>query len=489
MTFTPTPEQLSIVSAATSTKDNLIISALAGAAKTSTLVMVAEALAPQRMLCLAFNKRIATEMKDRLPPTCEAKTLNSLGHGIWSDVLGKRLEIRTTKSYDILSARLDTLPADEKKEAYGSLADLLEVLRQGKSSGWIPDAYSRKSNRLLSDDEFFASTDEKLPDYFQDLITAVACESLDQAFAGILDFDDQILLPTIFPAPFPRYPVVLIDEAQDLSPLNHAMLRKLVGTRRIIAVGDSCQAIYGFRGASASSMKELESAFSMTKLILSTSFRCPRSVVEHVRWRAPHMKYPDWAKQGNVRRWDDWTLDQIPPNAVVLCRNNAPLFSLAIKMLKASRYPELVGNDIGKGLLKIMRKLGKPNLPQDEVLIAIDRWLEEKKSKSRNHGPYLDKAECMYVFAKQGRTLDDAISYAEHVFNSQGSIKLMTVHRSKGLEFDSVFILEEKLIGHEGQERNLRYVAVTRTKDLLTYIDFEGLDEAPKLASAIPATM
>ena len=67
------------------------IKALAGAAKTSTLVLIAKALPNVRMLCLAFNKKIATEMEARLPSNCTAMTLNSLGHRTWAECSGRRL--------------------------------------------------------------------------------------------------------------------------------------------------------------------------------------------------------------------------------------------------------------------------------------------------------------------------------------------------------------------------------------------------------------
>src|SRR5690606_15559153 len=98
--LTPTEEQLAIIEAATKTEDNLIISALAGAAKTSTLVMVAEAV-KSPMLCLAFNRRIADEMRQRLPSHCEAMTLNSLGHRVWGRSIGRRLVVNTRKNYEI----------------------------------------------------------------------------------------------------------------------------------------------------------------------------------------------------------------------------------------------------------------------------------------------------------------------------------------------------------------------------------------------------
>src|SRR6266576_1763143 len=107
--LTPTVEQAAIIEAARSTQDNLLINALAGAAKTSTLVMIAHALPSTIMLSLAFNKRIATEMKDRLPSNVMCKTLNALGHGVWAQACSRRLVLDTKKSYTILKGLVDGL--------------------------------------------------------------------------------------------------------------------------------------------------------------------------------------------------------------------------------------------------------------------------------------------------------------------------------------------------------------------------------------------
>lgn len=476
MTFTPTPEQELIVAAARDTEENLLVSALAGAAKTSTLVLIAEALPETRILCLAFNKKIATEMQARLPSNCTAMTLNSLGHRVWGDVLGRRLIIESNKCGDLLKAEIDRLDEDTKKAAWDGFSDLLRTIGFAKQCGYIPDGYGKGAKPLMGDDAFFAHYEERLEQWEVDLVREVYWKSLDLAWRGTLDFDDQVLMPTIFPAPFPRYPLILVDEAQDLSALNHATLKKLV-IRRLIAVGDKCQAIYGFRGAHEESMELLRSSFKMTELSLTVSFRCPVKVVEHARFRAPAMKYPEWAKPGSVDWKTNWSPTELPEASAVICRNNAPLFSLAIKLLQRGRYAELLGNDIGKGLLKIMKKFGQPRMSQAEVLEAIASWEKEKVAKSRNPGPIQDRAECMRIFARQGRDLSDAIAYAEHIFQSAGPIKLMTGHKSKGLEFPHVFILDRDLLGDEGQERNLRYVMITRAQETLTYIDSKGLEE------------
>lgn len=469
--MTPTQEQLDIVAAARDTSDNLLINALAGAAKTTTLVLIAEALKGTRTLCLAFNKKIAVEMQERLPDHCDSLTLNSLGHRVWSEVLGRRLHIDANKINTLLVGYIETLhDPDEKSAVWDEFSELVRAVSFGKQCGYIPDGYGRRGKPLMSDEEFRNHYDMEFSDFHWNIVREISWRSLNLAWDGVLDFDDQILMPTLFPAVFPRYPLVLVDEAQDLSALNHATLRKLV-VKRLIAVGDPCQAIYGFRGAHEESMDLLRETFSMKEYTLSISFRCPKKVVEAARWRAPQMQYPEWALEGEVTSIQPWAVDDIPQNAAIICRNNAPLFSLAIRLLKHGRYAQILGNDVGRGLLKIIKKLGPKKMPREALLTAIDQWAAQMKQKSRNPGLVDDKAECLRIFARQGKTLGDALAYAEHVFSCEGPIKLMTGHKSKGLEFDDVFILDRNLLADKGQDRNLRYVMITRAKKRLTYID------------------
>lgn len=477
MTFSPTPEQISIIEAAQDSERNLLISALAGAAKTSTLVLIAKALPATQMLCLAFNKKIAMEMTDRLPANCTAMTLNSLGHRAWAAGTGRRLSLDKSKTYTILAELISKLPAGEQSVAFESFSDTMRMIDSGASAGWIPDEYKNHGKRLVSNDEFFSVLEEEPTILQEQLIIEATCERLRQAFQGKIDFNDQILMPTVYSGLFPRFPLVLVDEAQDLSALNHSMLRK-IARKRLIAVGDACQAIYGFRGAHEDSMSKMRQEFDMQELGLTISFRCPRAVVAEARFRAPHMQWPEWAKEGEVRSLTTWTAEDVPDNSTIICRNNAPLFSMAIKLLNAKRYPELVGNDIGKALLKVLEKFGDHALPRSEVLESIRLWREAKLVKARDKSKVHDQAACLTVFANEGETLGDAIAYAKHIFSMAGPVKLMTGHKAKGLEFDEVFFLDEHLIGDRGQERNLRYVIITRAKQRLTYVTSEGWVDA-----------
>ena len=477
MPHVPTTEQATVIEAARTVPDNILIRALAGAAKTSTLIMIAEALKPTTMLCLAFNKAIAMEMTERLPSNCTAQTLNSLGHRTWAEATGKRLVLDDAKCYKLLTAAVKRLGGLEQQLAYTEFADMLEAIKLGKTCGYIPTGAFPHGQGLMNDEEFFAQLDEIPSASAERLIRLVTTQSIQQAFDGTIDFNDQIFMPTLFPALFTSYPVTLVDEAQDLSAINHKMLKKLVRKNRIIAVGDENQAIYGFRGAHHDSMDLLRKTFSMKEFRLSITFRCAQRIVKEALWKAPHMLWRDGAPEGEVKILGDWgpELFDSLTNFAIICRNNAPLFSMAIKLLKAGRYPQLRGNDIGKYLVKVMKKLGPLTMSREEAFAALAAWELDKQKKNRNHEKLRDQVVCIEVFLAQGETLSDAIAYAEYLFLVSGPIQMMTGHKAKGLEFDEVFILDRHLIrpsdDARNQEKNLLYVCQTRARTKLTYLD------------------
>jgi DNA helicase-2/ATP-dependent DNA helicase PcrA len=473
-----TPEQQAIIEAALRTQDNLLVNALAGAAKTTTLEMLCKSLPVQPILSLAFNKRIAEEMTKRLPGHVECRTLNAIGHRVWMQCIPRRLALDTKKSYTILKGIVDALPRGEKSEAYEFFSDILKLVGQAKLAGYIPTGVPT-GRALVSVDDFWSEIDEDLADVGRGLVDRVLRESITQAYAGSIDFDDQIYMPTLFGGTFPKFGLVLVDEAQDLSALNHAMLEKLV-VKRLIAVGDPYQSIYAFRGALTTSMATLKARFNMTEMPLSVSFRCPRAIVERARWRAPHMQYPEWAKLGQVTEFieNEWTADIIPDYAAIICRNNAPLFKLAFALIRAGRGVSIVGADIGPSLVKALKKLGPEHLNGEQAYEAIDKWEKEKLAKAKGKATIKDKAECLRVFVDIGGSLAGAVAYAESIFKTTGSIQLLSGHKSKGLEWDHVFHLDPGRIPSPyaedlEQEYNVRYVIETRAKESLTLIDMD----------------
>jgi superfamily I DNA/RNA helicase len=477
---TPTPEQEAIVAFARNEKQSLLINALAGAAKTTTLELIAKAIQGVPILSLAFNKRIAEEMKKRLPSHVDCRTLNALGHRVWGTATGRRLVIDTKKTYTIASAVVKELPPAKRAEFYeeSSMGELLKAVGAAKMAGYIPGGFHVSG--LVTKEEWLEGFEEDPPEVLIGVIEECLKRSIAAAYEGGIDFDDQIYMPTLFGGTFPRFPLVMVDEAQDLSPLNHAMLRKLV-TTRLIAVGDPWQSIYAFRGAMTSSMAVLRETFSMHEMTLSVSFRCPRKVVERAWFRVPFMKWFDGAADGEVDTLRAWGVSHVPDGAAIICRNNAPLFRTAMDFIKAGRGVQVVGADIGPGLIKILKGLGPETLTQEQANVAINKWEAERLSKSRAKASVSDRADCLRVFVSFGDTLGDGISYAEHIFKQQGPIQLLSGHKSKGLEWDTVFHLDPWRIPssyavsqeEREQELNVRYVIETRAKRALYLVNAE----------------
>lgn len=475
ITFTPTAEQELIRQAGRTTKDNLIIRALAGAAKTSTLVILGRAIQVP-IVSIAFNVRIAKEMAERMPGNVTSKTLNGVGHGAWGKTLGRRLVIDKDKIYNICKKLVDDLPGPKKSEGYEIFTDLMQNVRYGKTSGFIPEGFPARG-LYESTAEFLSSLDEEPSELMEELLIEASKQSIRMALAGVCDFDDQILMPTCFAGSFDRYPLALLDESQDFSELNHKMLLK-VCRDRVVAVGDENQSIYGFRGAHENSMDLLQREFDMKPFYLTTCFRCPESVVKEAHFRTPHMRAAPGAIEGQVRHLGKWGITDVVEDAVILCRNNAPLFKMAITLLKNGRYPELVGADIGKSLLKVMKKLGPTTMSIEDADSYLTQWREAKLAKSRNPGSIIDQYECIKVFFEQTESLGGAMAYAQSLLDRGGMVKLMTIHKAKGLEFPNIYLLDRDLIRTEKstQEKNLLYVAITRSKDTLTYINTEGFE-------------
>lgn len=463
----PTDEQAAILDLARLTDNNLVLNAFAGCGKTTTLEMVTNVVKQKPILYLVFNKKNAEEAETRMPPSTTVRTFNGMGHRVWTKVVGSSLgKPETKKSQIILRELINGEPKAAQPEIWESFWEIIAGVALAKAIGYIPEGKFPNANRLIDQQSFHLRLEERPSDLTSDFIDSVLLESIRQSYKGYIDYNDQIYMPALFEGSFPKFPLVLVDETQDLNPTNHAMVDKLV-RGRVMAVGDPFQSIYGFRGAVQGGMGTLAEKFKMQGADLSVSFRCPRAIVENARWRVPQFK---WMKEGgHVERLSDLAINSIPDGAAVLSRNNAPLFRLALRLLSNKRSVSVAGSDIGPKIVALMRKLGPDSMLKASVMSAVDGWLAERLAKESKTAE--DMAACMKVFAEFGSTLGQAISYAEHLFGQKGTIRLLTGHKAKGLEFDTVFHLDPWLIGDDEQELNLKYVIQTRSANRYYEID------------------
>lgn len=467
-----TPEQEAIVEASCSTTANIMINALAGTGKSATLKMIDKVHKTKPCLYCVFNKRNADEARksEEFSSTTAIKTFNALGHGIWANAITKPINLDKAKPRTLWREMIENLTRSDANDAWKCYWIVMDGLDKAKSLGYVPTKVKYPHRSLIDRTTLHHAMDERPDDYAASLIDQLLCESIQRAYSGLIDFNDQIYMPALFGGTFPKFPRIMVDEYQDQSPVNHALLERLV-KGRIIGVGDPFQNIYGFRGAKAGGMAAAVSAYSMTQLPLSVSFRCPKAIVQAAQWRVPHFQ---WTKEGgNVKILTNFNGTDFNDDSTIICRNNAPLLRLAFKLISMGRSVSVMGSELGPKLVGIMKKLGPDSMTRAQTCTAIEQWREEKlmaNSRSAN-----DLADCMRVFAEHGTNLAQMISYAEHLFKQTGTIRLLTGHKSKGLEFDNVFFLDPHLLDDREQDLNLRYVIQTRSQNNLTELDSDSI--------------
>jgi DNA helicase II / ATP-dependent DNA helicase PcrA len=509
VSFTPTEEQLAIVNAALDAKaGSIMVESYAGCSKTTTLELTARALVEKgekSILYLVFGVKNKQEAEDRMPPEVNVKTINGLGHGAWIRRLsGKKINLDDKKLTKIVSLVEKESGSKWESEQWIAIRDLAS---KAMMSGIVPRKFAPTKGLVPDKDEIWSELCEDVMGVADPLIVAFARmvveENIRQALLGTISFDDQIYMSALFGGIFPRYNIVMVDEAQDQSPLNILMIAKCAGNR-IFAVGDEKQAIYAFRGAAGDALLRIRTLRDRwIDLPLHTTFRCSKVIVARQQGHAPGFAAWHANAEGEHFNWaqEPWTWDKIPHNAseVILCRNNAPLLKMAFKLLANSVGVTMLGRDIGKSLIALAKKLcSDASMPAEtcaatiadwrdrEVMIALANQDDAKAESIR------DKSECLFAVISSGcKNAQELFDKLQDLFSREsGSITLSSIHKSKGLEWHTVLHLDPWRIPSRyaltaggialQQDLNLRYVCETRAKARLVEVsldNFKGMQE------------
>lgn len=188
------------------------------------------------------------------------------------------------------------------------------------------------------------------------------------------------------------------------------------------------------------------------------------------------------APLGSVTTLDRYSPSDFTPSDVILCRNVAPLVGFAFALLRRDVGCKVLGREIGKGLIQLIEKLKAIDLL--ELRWKVEHWQlhECAKANRRNTTTEFvnDKANCLLWAIDSVSSIQELKDKLERLFSDSGNglLTLCTIHKSKGLEWEKVFILDRDLIPSKyakqewqlRQERNLLYVAITRAKLDLVYI-------------------
>lgn len=491
----PTHEQQLIIDFARERSESLCVNALAGAAKTTTLCMIAEVLPKAPALALAFNTKIKAELERRLPPHIQCLTLNGLGHRAWAGVVRKRLTLSTTKTTSIVKQLLP------KGTPWDEIETLRDLVASAKLVGLVPQGAERFCPRPQAPDS--QELWERLADECDceatpqtiSLARQALLENIRLAYLGEIDFSDQIYMSVCFNGVFPRFGIILVDEAQDLSTMNHQQIFRTGPSARTFILGDRYQSIYAFRGAHQQSIDLLAEHYHAEELELSTTFRCDAAICDVVREHVPAITPRPNAGVGQVLRPKTWSLYDIPHGAAVLCRNNAPLLALASKCLQRGVPVYVAGKEVGKALKKHLVGIPAEATGQslrDAITSVIASKLASASEPKRLR--LADHQECLLALQEANPEANaEALStiIGDLFADRSAIITLSTGHKAKGMEWDTVYHLDphripqrSALVAAENgnpvplqQERNLEYVINTRAKHRLVFVTTKGLKE------------
>ncbi len=323
----PTAEQAAVIGAPLGP---MAVIAGAGSGKSETMAnrlvwLVANRLVrPERVLGLTFTRKAAAELGDRvrarldglhraglavsgddeLPGEPTVSTYHAYAGRLVTDhalrdglepslrlvtpAVSWQIAARVVAAYDGPMDAVNWAPATVTAAVIDLAGDLAEHLRTDEDvlglGRWLDQCLAGLPGRVPAlTRKVIASQRTR-----EQLLPLVAAFHRAKTAREVIDYGDQMAIAARIAARHPevgaaergRYQVVLLDEYQDTSHAQLVLLRALFsGGHPVTAVGDPCQSIYGWRGASAGNLRRFRADFPETEtqpapvLALSTSFR------------------------------------------------------------------------------------------------------------------------------------------------------------------------------------------------------------------------
>ena len=500
---------------------NLVVHATAGSGKTTTIVAMAELIPPyMTAIFLAFNKPIADELDKKLPRNVAGKTLNSAGWNIckrYADaVAGHSVNFKDftvpNKLYKLMREMYDWGMIKE----YG--ADVRWMVGMCQNYGIVPSGVENAvaPNGLDDSDATLDMIcdhfDHRIPVYSRPMVYGMVREVMRKTLGIVtqISFDEQKYFAVVLrnesgkKLSWKKHDLVFIDEVQDVNAVDNELVDML---RRkgalVVGGGHPRRSIYGFRGADTKAIEKFKARFNATTLPLTISYRCAKSIVAHVIERTGYSEIeaaPN-APEGKVETLGNYGANIFQPEGddLVVCRNNAPIITFAYSLI-AHRVPVFVkGRDIGRGLIQLIDKMNASSVRG--LVTSLDIWRSQQIDIALANDPdderavqsINDKYESIMVFARSNadgsvnsikKDIEDLFSVRTKETDDErlmkGKVVLSTVHKAKGLEANRVFFLDQFLMfprwiedgtWQEEQETNLLFVALTRPKTELIYIE------------------
>lgn len=514
--------------AVTTTAAPLAVIAAAGSGKTMVLTRriahrVAEGTAiPRHVLALTFTRDAAAELKRRLRrldirEPIEAGTFHSVALRLLRDRALARHETPPQVANDRVRLVRESLTSLKlRAEAYQAMTDI-DWARARLIEPRRYDAACRSERRRSG---VPASRFAELFDAYEQL----------KRRRGVVDFDDLLVHllhalrddPTWAEAVRWRYRHLFVDEAQDLNPLQHAVLEALRdGRADLCLVGDPRQAIYGWNGADHTTLANVEVRYpGITVVPLTSNYRCTPQVVraaaaalsaagqlDDSRSELPSGRSVDVQQyaddtaeaEGVVRQIRDLLHQHSGRRLAVLARTNDQITNIQRVF---ARHGLATERTVGRSPLEIAVADAARCTNREQLAAWVDGIFSDAGDPIR-----LRVAEEVDRFLTSGETgsfrnwvelrspfddLDDG--------PSDDAVSLLTFHAAKGREWWGVFVIgaEDQLIPHSSassadqlaEEARLFYVALTRAEQHLVITHAEVRAERPVAPSRwLPAIL
>ncbi|MGV4924414.1 UvrD-helicase domain-containing protein [Streptomyces sp. BHT-5-2] len=477
-----TPEQTAAAEAFP-TGAHLVIQAGAGTGKTTTLAMLAHTARRQRRAgrYLAFNRSVARHAARTFPAEVSCGTAHALAY----TAVGRRYQARlnaprragwrTGAALGIeegMCLRIGPRKVDNKALSYTVLRTVTRFCQSADKEiahHHVPPLRGAES--------------EPLHAQLAGLVLPYARRAwadLHHPDHGVVRFEhDHYLKMWALSAPVIPADFLLLDEAQDTNPVVEQVLTAQREHAQLVLVGDSAQAIYGWRGA-----RDVMTGFDGTHLSLSRSFRFgPALADEANRWLA----IVDAPIRLTGSPHQETELCRLPRAEAILCRTNVGAMVEVIRQLEADRTVALAGGgEPLRALARAAQDLAAGRRTAHPELMLFESWSELREYAEFDPAGR-DLLPLVELIDEHGA--DAVLRALEHLSpEASAEVTVSTAHRAKGREWSGVRIADDFTGPDDLDERDadgtplpgpidldearLAYVAVTRARSRL---DIGGL--------------
>ncbi len=278
------------LSAVTHTEGPLLVLAGPGSGKTLTVsgriryLIEERGVPPEQILAITFTREAAVSLQRRFQELSSAALPVRFGtfHSVFFQILQQSNLLRSTH----------LLTNSKKKEL------MISVLRKycsGSGCEQSTDSLGEDALLILSALSYYKNTlreEEaamRLPIEWRCRFRQIMGDYQKAVQAcGMLDFDDMLCLcrrlltedAGVCRRWQERFRHILIDEFQDINPVQYEVVKLLAGTHAcIFAVGDDDQAIYGFRGSEPACLKRFEEEYGAGRILLDVNYRSHPQIV------------------------------------------------------------------------------------------------------------------------------------------------------------------------------------------------------------------